>query len=449
MPSPDAPTPTTGLILTGGGARAAYQAGVLRAISRIRRESGAPPGNPFPIIVGTSSGAINASGLGCRADDFDAAVEEMAQVWVNFHVDQIYRADAASVIRTGAKWLGLFTLGWAISRWRNARPRSFLDNTPLAELLQRIIDFDRLHAVMHAGHLQALAVSASSYSSGQHVTFFESVRDVEPWVRTQRIARRDRLTVHHLLASAAIPFIFPSIGLKLDGRTEYFGDGSMRQVAPISPAVHLGAERVLVVGAGRMMEPAGTRVVSRSYPSLAQIAGHAMSNIFLDALAVDVERIERVNHTLQLIPPEDRAKSKLRHVDLLVIAPSERLDDIAAKHLRALPLTIRSMLRALGVSSKGRGTTGGSALGSYLLFESDYTRELVELGEKDTEARRADVCAFFGWDSAATPRPQPGRDPALPPTSFHNPDVASGMTTGAAQPAPAFAAPLPDAPAGS
>lgn len=409
-------TPTTGLILTGGGARAAYQAGVLQTIANIRRQcAGHERGNPFPIIAGTSSGAINASALACRADDFDSAVEEMVHTWAGFHVDQIYRSDARAVIGTGAKWLGLFFLGWAISRWRNARPRSFLDNSPLEALLGRLVRFDRLPDLMRQGHIEALAISASSYSSGQHVTFYECSRPIQPWTRSQRISRQDKLTIDHLLASAAIPFVFPSIGLRLDNGMEYFGDGSMRQGAPISPAVHLGAERILVIGAGRMMEPPGARLISRGYPSLAQIAGHALSNIFLDALAVDVERIERVNLTLELIPAEERAKSKLRHIDLLVIAPSQRLDDIAARHLRALPLTIRSLLRALGVSSKGRGTTGGSALGSYLLFESDYTQELIRLGQEDTEARRRDVCAFFGWPYLPAPQPRPSPDTARQP----------------------------------
>ena len=199
----------------------------------------------------------------------------------------------------------------------------------------------------------------------------------------------------HLLASSAIPFMFPAVSLALAGSREWFGDGSMRQTAPISPAIHLGADRILVIGAGRMREPAGPRTSEPSgYPSIAQIAGHALSSIFLDALAVDAERLERINATLALIPEDVRHHASLKPVRLLLISPSERLDDIAARHLDALPASIRALLGALGVSKAAPGSNG-SALASYLMFEADYTRELIALGEKDTEARRGEVLDFF------------------------------------------------------
>ena len=390
-------TRTTGLVLTGGGARAAYQVGVLKAIAQIRRECGevASP-NPFPVIAGTSAGAINAAALACRADDFDGAVKGLCEVWENFHADQVYRADSLGVIRTGARWLTMVSIGWLIARWRRARPRSLLDNSPLEALLKRLVSTERLHKVMHEGHLQGLAVTASSYGSGLHVTFYDAVKDIVPWTRSQRIAVRDSIGVQHLLASSAIPFVFPAVALDIDGRTEYCGDGSMRQAAPISPAVHLGGERILVVGAGRMHEPPGERAGSSEYPNLAQIAGHALSNIFLDALAVDVERLQRINSTLALLTPEQRAATSLKPIEVLVIAPSQRLDDIAAKHLGELPLPVRTMLRGVGVQGKGEDARG-AALASYLLFEAPYTRELMALGVTDTVNRRDDVLRFFGW----------------------------------------------------
>jgi len=388
--------PLTGLVLTGGGARAAYQVGVLKAVARIRRQSGWMTDNPFPVITGTSAGAINAAALACRADNFDAAVQTLCEVWENFHAEQVYRSDSLGVIRTGARWLTMMSIGWLIARWRRARPRSLLDNSPLEALLNRLVDVERLHAVMRAGHLHGLAVTASSYGSGLHVTFYDAVDDIVPWTRSQRIAVRDSIRVAHLLASSAIPFVFPAVALKIDGHTEFCGDGSMRQAAPISPAVHLGAQRILIVGAGRMHEPPGQRAGSDEYPNLAQIAGHALSNIFLDALAVDVERLQRINSTLALLTPEARAATALKPLDVLVIAPSQRLDDIAAKHLGSLPIPIRTMLRGLGVQGKGDDARG-AALASYLLFEAPYTRELMALGEHDTEARRDDVRRFFGW----------------------------------------------------
>ena len=386
---------TTGLILTGGGARAAYQVGVLRAVHRIRQQAGAPAGNPYPVLAGASAGALNAAALATDADDADAGIAKLVRVWENMHVEHVYRTDSFGVIRMGARWLTMMSMGWALARLRKLRPRSLLDNAPLHKLLAEMIDLDRIERLVADGHLKALAVSASSYTSGTHVTFYQSEAEHQPWIRSNRIAVQAPLTMAHLLASAAIPFMFPAVTLPMQGSYEWFGDGSMRQTAPISPAIHLGADRILVIGAGRMREPAGPRVMGTSpYPSIAQIGGHALSSIFLDALAVDAERLQRINATLALIPDEIRAQAALKPVRLLLISPSERLDDIAARHLDALPNSIRALLGGIGVSKGGPGSNG-SALASYLLFEADYTRELMALGEKDTEARRTEVLQFF------------------------------------------------------
>ncbi|HET9822505.1 MAG TPA: patatin-like phospholipase family protein [Burkholderiaceae bacterium] len=394
---------STGLVLMGGGARAAYQVGVLRALGRLRREVGAPRCNPFGIIAGTSAGAINAAALACNADRFDHAVAGVVQVWHAMHAEAVYRADAFGVVRTGARWLTMLTLGWALSRWRRARPRSLLDNSPLAELLARAVPLERLPRLLAEGHLDALAVTASSYSSGHHVTFCQTARAFEPWLRSQRVAVQAPITTDHLLASSAIPFVFPAQRLPVAGAHEWFGDGSMRQSAPISPAIHLGAQRVFVVGAGRLHEPPGESRHLGDYPSLAQVAGHALSNIFLDALAVDIERLQRINRTLALLDPVARERSPLRPVQVLVIAPSQRLDDIAARHLDDLPAPVRTLLRGVGVGSNGGDKRGGAALASYLLFEPGYTRELIRLGVADTLARRDEVLDFFGWPQRRLP----------------------------------------------
>jgi NTE family protein len=385
-----------GLVLTGGGARAAYQVGVLCALQRIRREAGlSVHANPFPIITGTSAGGINAAALAASADDFDAAVSRLAQVWSQFHAEQVYRADSLGVIRTGARWLGAVSVGWLLARWWRRRPRSLLDNRPLAELLQHMVPLERVPVLMAQGHLQALAVAASSYSTGLHVTFYDSAQPLKHWVRSQRVAQRCHINHEHLLASSAIPFVFPAQALELDEHTQWFGDGSMRQTAPISPAVHLGADRILVIGAGRLHEPDGAqRAPSEEYPNLAQIAGHAMSSIFLDALSVDIERLERINKTLSLLPPEALAQTPLKPITTLIISPSQRLDDIAARHLGALPRTIRALLGGVGVGGAGRKARG-AALASYLLFEADYTRELMALGDADATARREEVLQFL------------------------------------------------------
>ena len=403
----DAPRaiPTTGLILTGGGARAAYQVGVLEAISEIRSACGQSQGpNPFPIITGTSAGAMNAAALACGADDFEATVRMVAQGWRTVHVDQVYRSDHFSMLRSGARWMTLLSLGWLLAKWRRIKPRSLLDNTPLRGVLEQMVPLERLPDLIRQGHVQALAVSASSYSSGEHVTFFEGDKRLMPWTRSQRISVRDRITHEHLLASSAIPFVFPATELHINGSTQYFGDGSMRQSAPVSPAIHLGAERVLVIGAGRLYEPKDEAHLhtNTAYPSIAQIAGHAMSSIFLDALAVDVERVRRINQTIQLVPEEARKTSALRPIEMLVIAPSQRIDTIASRHIGDLPPAVRIMLGGVGVSSRAADVKG-SALASYLLFEANYTTELMALGYADAQRQRAEVCRFFGWADPQAP----------------------------------------------
>ncbi|HEY2257289.1 MAG TPA: patatin-like phospholipase family protein, partial [Variovorax sp.] len=370
MSSPQShPAPATALVLTGGGARAAYQVGVLQALARLHRGSGpAARANPFPIISGSSAGAINAAALACGADDFGGAVRRIARVWAGLEGAQIYRADALSVLSSSdTPWARVLSAGWMIARWRRTGLHSLLDISPLRLLLEKLVPLNRLPGLIDQGHLGALAVSASSYNSGAHVTFYQSGSWQEPWTRSNRISTPAQIGLDHLLASSAIPFVFPAAALEIGGRSEYFGDGSMRQSAPLAAAIHLGAERILAIGAGRMKEPddaLGPNALS-GYPTLAQVAGHALSSIFLDALTADVERLERVNATLALIPPEARSGTPLRRVELLVIAPSQRIDQIAARHANALPAAVRGLLAEPAVPTDAAHQQG-SALASYL-----------------------------------------------------------------------------------
>ena len=367
-----------GLVLTGGGARAAYQVGVVKAV---RDVLGNPKKNPFPILCGTSAGAINAATLGVLADDFSRAVANLLEVWENMHCHHIYRTDAWHITKSGAGWLAAMML------IRRQAPVSLLDNSPLAEMLSRNLPFDRIGSNIDAGSLYALCVTASGYSSGQSVSFFQGVPGLETWERNSRIGASVELKLEYLLASAALPFIFPAVKV----HREYFGDGSMRQIAPVSPALHLGADRVLIVGTGRQTQDQA-RARSNVYPSFAQIAGHALNSIFLDSLAVDIERLERINRTVKLIPPERLADSstQLRPVKVLVISPSQPIERIAARFLHELPATVRFILKPTGALNRS-----GSNLASYLLFEQSFCRALIDLGYQDTISREAEIKEFF------------------------------------------------------
>jgi len=387
--------PVTGLVLTGGGARAAYQVGVLQALFELL-DPGRGEGfvNPFGVVCGSSAGAINAAALACRAADPHRAAMRMRELWESLHTGAVYRDDAAGLVSTGARWLLMLTLGWLLPPLRRNRPRSLLDNQPLEALLAQSLDFDRLECNLASGCLSALAVSASGYTSGEHLTFYQARHTIAPWRRSLRQAVAARIGVQHLMASSAIPFVFPARPLQVGGQVEWCGDGSMRQLAPISPAIHLGADRVLVIGTGyRDDTHPERRLRDPGYPSLAQIGGHALSNIFLDSVAMDIERLERANQVLEAAP-QVGGPAGLRHVKALSLSPSQSLDDLALAHMHSLPRAVRLLFRVLGVSAETGQRAGGSLL-SYLLFERSYTHALIELGYADTMRRTEAVHAFF------------------------------------------------------
>lgn len=372
-------TPLTGLILSGGGARAAYQVGVLQAISEFL-----PPEsrNPFPIICGTSAGAINAATLAANAQNFQGAVRGLERVWSNLTPDQVFRTDFASFLKSLMKW-------WFGTMFTGSTPvnSALLDSTPLEELLKLVINFDRIQHSIDRGDVRALSITASSYASGESVAFFQGVEELQEWSRARRLGRRTKIQANHLLASSAIPILFPAA--KVHDR--FYGDGAVRQLAPISPALHLGADKVLVVGVSGNIS-AAHHLQRLGYPSMARVLGHVLNSVFVDTLEGDVERLERINNTLAHIPEEVRREQgiNLRSVDVLKIYPSEPIDEIAARFIHHLPRGLRFFLRSSGATS----SPGANAM-SYLLFEQGFCRALMELGRKDALNRADEIRAFL------------------------------------------------------
>jgi len=383
MATPAQPPTKIGLVMSGGGARGAYQVGVLRAIARFLPRR-API--PFRVICGTSAGSINAASLASHAQDFQYGVARLARIWGNLRTSDVYRSDFLGVAGNSLRWLGaMFVTGFARSR-----RTSLLDNSPLWKLLERHVEFARIAGEIDAGHLDAVCVTASGYASGQSISFYQGNESLAPWSRVRRAGHKTQIQLAHLMGSAAIPFVFAPVWIE----NEHFGDGSMQQLAPVSPALHLGAERVLVIKVRdppRQIEQINDKA-SKEFPSLAQIAGRVLDSIFVDSLDMDLERLTRVNATLSLVPREVIQQSgvTLRHVDTFVITPRARMDQIALEHARTMPFAVRSLMRGIGAMRPG----GGKLL-SYLLFERSYCRALMNLGWADAMAKKDEIEAFI------------------------------------------------------
>ena len=369
---------TVGLVLPGGGARAAYQVGVLRAIADLMPD--AP--NPFPIIVGTSAGAVAATVLATEAFQWHKAVDALEKVWAQFHVEQVFRADFWSMMRSGLHWgVSLMSGGLLLPP-----PRALFDNTPLRDLLKGSINWHHLRTSVRRGAVKGLALCATSYGSAASVAFFDGAPELPEWERHQRIGRRESLTLDHLMASMGIPFLFPPV--LLDG--EYYGDGAQRQLWPLSPAIHLGADRLLIIGV-RSEQGAGMNARPRTVavaPTAGQLFGYMLDTLFMDQIYANVEHVARLNQVAEVAP---QAVPGVHKVATLMIAPSEDLRIVATRHVASLPRSLRALLRVMGA----RGT-GGAQLASYLMFEASFTQELIALGVKDAMAQRDELLEFLG-----------------------------------------------------
>jgi NTE family protein len=370
----------TGLILTGGGARGAYQAGALRAIGEIANEL--QISQPFPILSGSSAGAINASFLASNAENMHTATLKLVEMWSNLHTGNIYDAGTYTLARLGLRWLTDLISG---NLYKDKKARALLDTSPLASLIKQNFDPDKVEANIADGHLHSIGLSAVNYTTGNKEIFFQTDHDVSPWARLDRFAIKTNLNVKHILASSAIPLLFPPVFIN----GCYYGDGSLRNYTPLSPAIRMGAEKLLIIAVKKksMLAPTPQHNGDYTKPSLGRTVSLVLNAVLLDAIELDYERAARINTTVQFLRPD--APTALRPLEMLMLRPSADIGNIAAQHEKSFPKTVRHLIRGLG------STNEASDLISYLLFEPPYINTLLELGYQDTMAQKAAVVDFY------------------------------------------------------
>lgn len=383
----------TALVLSGGGARGAYQVGALQALLEI-----GPPGASlgtdgpgFDVLIGSSAGAINAAMLAAHADALPEGVERLRDVWSALEPSSVFRTDLRSLGGIGAKWIRDLSFGGLL---RGVAPKSLLDTAPLRELLSREIPFERIDRNISSGALRAFAVPATDLYTADGIVFLDAPPEVPTWRRGRWSVERTRIRAEHVMASSAIPIFFPSV--EIEGR--HLGDGSVRNTAPLSPAINLGADRIVAIGVRQPVLETG-RYLRPHPPSIAQVAGTLLDAVMLDAVGVDVEHSERVN-TNVLATPTGNPDEPFRRIEVLWLSPTRHLQDVAGEYADRIPAIVRYLMRGLGSDEE---TT---ELASYLLFDGDFCRALIEIGRADAESRRDEITAFLTGPPAASTAPQ-------------------------------------------
>ncbi len=363
------------LVLPGGGARGSYQVGVLKGIMQIIDKQ-----NCFPIITGTSAGAINATVLASYADDLSYGVARLEKFWTSIHCHDVYRTDARVIAKTIIKVFGAILF----SRFGVTAPRSLLDNSPLTTFLTRELNLAKIADVIASGNLDGVAITASSYDTSVAKSFYQGISTIKSWHRTRRLGVPTKISVEHILASAALPFLFPA---QLIGN-EYYGDGGLRMLAPLSPAIHLGAEKIMVIGT-RDENPIPVPDVAGDYPSMGELGGYMLDTIFMDTLMGDLSRLNRINETISLLGQDKKNQSHLRPIDTMIIKPSVDVRGVTEKHAGDIPRPVRTLLKMIG------GWGKDWRMPSYLLFEPPYTKDLIALGYQDAIDNKQKIADFF------------------------------------------------------
>ena len=367
-----------GLVLPGGGARAAYQVGVLKAISEL-----IPDSNPFGIISGTSAGAINASLLASRSQSLKEAVEVLSGVWCNFKTNKVYRTETTVMLKSIFQWLLTVSSGGVLAK----NPKSLLDNSPLRQLLEDTINLEGIKNNIDKGNLDAFAITAASYSSKKSVTFFQSEEDDIDWERFLRVGVKTDILIDHLMASIALPLIFPAVKIN----NEYFGDGAMRQATPLSPAIRLGAEKLLIINTDSK-SPNNQLTDNQIYPSIGEVGGYMLDALFTGGLLSDLERLDRINQIIENSGNNSvqTSNKKMKHLDYCVISPSKDIKKIAKEHYKDAPYSIKLLMKGLGLKNREE-----SELLSFLLFESSFTSSLIQLGFEDGMTNQSEIKAIL------------------------------------------------------
>lgn len=367
-----------GLILTGGGARAAFQVGVVRALNEILKTQT----DPFKIITGNSAGAINATYLAAHAENWDIATQNLTELWGRLRPENVYDLRTTKLTDLGAKWLSGAVFG-GLSGRASGKVNYLLDTSPLRQLINREVNFSDLQKNIDSKLLHGFSLSTTNYNSGSSVIFYQGDPEIKDWARSDRFSYRTQLNADHVMASSAIPIFFPPIKIE----QSYFGDGCIRQTTPLSPAIHLGADKLIAIGVRyphqqhRMQDLAFSPAPS---PTIGQITGVMLNAIFLDAMEGDVERLTRINHLIAT-----HQQSALKQIPILMIRPSKDLGKMTQMKSESLPPVLRYLLKGIGVSQ-----TEGLDLLSYLAFDESYTKPLMELGYEDAYRMKSDILRF-------------------------------------------------------